>query len=146
MSAISRIRWRINESKRAIEDTGEDFTPPSTNVATPYTFPHIRLGSSNDKLAFIDDVQQQKGYFPDHQNDSCFLRFAPELRKFLMRSAQRQAWYDPHTEPEISDKVSHFIANCHDYPLSTLDSHIQASVSSVSFGRSWTNRNRSYTL
>jgi hypothetical protein len=110
MSAISRIRWRINESKGAVEDTGNDSTPPSiSHVATPYAFPHIRLGSSSDKLAFISDIQQQKGYFPDQQDDICFLRFATELRDFLLRSAQGQAWYDADAEPEMSDKVSHSI-------------------------------------
>lgn len=117
ISAISRIRWRINESKRAVQDTSKDSTPPSINVTTPYTFPHIRLGSSSDKLAFIDDIQQQKGYFPDHRNDGCFVQFAVELRDFLMWSAQRQTWYDPHTEPEISDKVGHSISNYCDDPL-----------------------------
>jgi hypothetical protein len=81
--------------------------PPSINpVATPYAFPHVRLGSPSDKVVFIDDIQRQKGYFPDQQGTNCFVRFTAELQGFLIASARRQVWYDPHTAPEISDKVS----------------------------------------
>jgi hypothetical protein len=117
MSAISRIRWRINESKQAAVDTNEDSTQPSINVATPYALPHIRLGSPSDKLPFINDIQQQKGYFSGQQNDVCFARFATELQDFLLRSAEQQEWYEPQTKPEISNKVSHSIINHCGYAL-----------------------------
>lgn len=102
MIALSRIRWRINESKTSEDNeqiAGQDIEPEyereNSDGATIDLEQGIwngaRLGSKETRPSQVNSllVQYEKGYFKDYKGLPTFTNFHSDLKTFLLSEAAR---------------------------------------------------------
>jgi hypothetical protein len=93
---VSRIRWKINESKdnEVVTESPETTTYGTTEDAALL----VQLGSSERRLVTVQELERNGGYFAGFKALAAFNHFKEDLGEFLRYYAHNQDWWQESLE------------------------------------------------